>query len=340
MRLTTTGLALVALILTGCSAGPAKETLTVYTAFEDDELAVYRKAFEEAHPDIDLRVVRDSTGVITARLLAEKANPQADVVWGLALTSLLLCDEVGMLDGYNPEGLGRVEPRFRDTRSDPARYVGIKAWMTGIVCNTIELEAKGLPFPASFKDLLKPEYRGCVVMPNPASSGTGFLTVSAILQLFGEEEGWAYLDALHENIARYTHSGSAPAKLAGTGEYPVGISFGYRGIRQKAQGEPVETMFPAEGSGWDIECNALVRKPVIKESARRLLDWAIGDEAMKLYAKVYPVTSVPTGLPVPEGYPADPLAQFIENDFHWAASNRDRILEAWHRRYDSKSDAQ
>ena len=78
------------------SAASATE-LTVYTAVESDDLQKYAERFNAAHPDITINWVRDSTGVITARLLAEKDNPQADVVWGLAATSLLVLEEEGML---------------------------------------------------------------------------------------------------------------------------------------------------------------------------------------------------------------------------------------------------
>lgn len=58
----------------------AKTTLTVYSSMENEQLAEYKKSFENNHPDIELKFIRDSTGIITARLLAEKDNPQADVV--------------------------------------------------------------------------------------------------------------------------------------------------------------------------------------------------------------------------------------------------------------------
>ncbi len=102
--------------------------------------------------------------------------------------------------------------------------------MTGFCVNTIECKSLGLPIPESFEDLLNPVYQGQLVMPNPASSGTGFLTVSAILQMKGETDGWAYLDKLHANMARYTHSGSKPCKIAGSGELPIGLSFAYWGF--------------------------------------------------------------------------------------------------------------
>jgi len=321
----------------GLSSLAVSAEITVYTALEDDELAIYVPVFEKAHPDIKLNIVRDSTGIITARLLAERENPAADVVWGTAVTSLLVCDDLGMLEGYNPKGIEKVKVAMKDGAKNPAHWVGIKAWVTGIVGNTIEMKAKGLTMPRSYADLIDPRYRGALVMPNPASSGTGFLTVSAILQLMGEAKGWEYLDKLHENMAVYTHSGSAPAKMAGKGEFPIGISFAYRGFKQKASGEPVEVAFPAEGSGYDVEANALIKKPRIQAASKTFLDWAISNEIMAMYAKFYPIVSTDIKVQAPEGWPADPMSVLIKNDLKWAAKNRQQILDEWSRRYDGKS---
>jgi iron(III) transport system substrate-binding protein len=287
--------------------------LLVYTALEDDELAVYLPAFKKAHPEINLKIYRDSTGIVTAKLLAEKDNIQADVVWGTAATSLLVANELGMITGYNPKGIEMVRKGMKDGKNDPVRWVGVKAYVTGIVGNTIEMEKKGITMPKSYADLLKPEYKGSVVMPNPASSGTGFLTVSAILQVMGEEKGWDYLDQLHENIAMYTHSGSKPAKMAGKGEFPIGVSFAYRGFKQRAKGEPVVVAFPAEGSGYEVEANALMKKPRIKKEAKVFLDWAISDEAMAMYAKVYPIVATDIAVEAPDGWPANPMSVLIDS---------------------------
>jgi iron(III) transport system substrate-binding protein len=311
--------------------------LLVYTALEDDQIPRYIKSFKEAHPDIEVKFVRDSTGIVTAKLLAEKDNPQADVIWGLSGVSLMQLKQAGLLAPYTPADGAKVAPAFKDAATPPD-WFGIDAWMTGFCVNTVELTNKKLPMPASYADLVKPEYKGTIVMPNPASSGTGFLTVSAILQLLGEEQGWAYLDQLDSNIIAYTHSGSKPCKLAGTGEAVIGVSFGYRGLTQKKKGEPIETVFPKEGSGWDLEANALVKKADIKPEAKLFLDWALSMAAMKEYAQSFAVTGYPTGTPVPEGYPTDPAKQMINNDFDWAARNRDRILAEWTRRYDGKSE--
>lgn len=336
----------LSVLLVGCApianpSGPAEKAtsgeITVYTALEDDQIAKYLPVFNQQYPNIKVNIVRDSTGIVTAKLLAEKANPQADVVWGLAATSLLVADKEGMLEPYAPAGLDKIRANFRDSRNPP-HWVGIDTWFSAFCVNTVELAAKKLPMPASWDDLLKPEYKGLITMPNPNSSGTGYLSVSAILQLKGEAEGWKYLDKLNDNIAVYTHSGSKPCKMAGAGETVIGISFDYRAVKQKADGQPIEAVFPKEGSGWETEANALVKKASIKPAARTFLDWAISTDAMKLYAESFPITAADTGVAIPAGYPADPIKQLIKNDLVKAAAERERILQEWMKRYDAKSE--
>ena len=116
-------------------------------------------------------------------------------------------------------------------------------------------------------------------------------------------------------------------------------SFGYAGLSQKEDGAPVEVIFPEEGSGWDLEANALINKDEINPVAYTFLDWAISDSAMALYKENYPIITT-NDVGEYEGYEGDPLEQLIENDFSWAASSRDDILKTWMEKYDAKSEAE
>jgi iron(III) transport system substrate-binding protein len=315
--------------------------LTVYTAVESDDLQKYAERFNAAHPEITINWVRDSTGVITARLLAEKENPQADVIWGLAATSLLVLEEEGMLARYAPQGVENLDPKFVDVAyrngEDPA-WVGMDAWVAAICYNTIEGERQGVPMPTSWEDLTQSEFEGHVIMPNPNSSGTGYLDVASWLQLWGEDQGWDYMDRLHSNISRYTHSGSAPCSLAATGEAVVGVSFAFRGARLKSQVAPIEVVFPEEGLGWDMEAAAIVAGTDQQEAAQTLMDWAVSQEANELYNEGYAVVAYPGVAQPIENYPADITERMIDADFQWAAVNRERVLAEWQRRYDSKTE--
>ncbi|HUS53562.1 MAG TPA: putative 2-aminoethylphosphonate ABC transporter substrate-binding protein [Thermohalobaculum sp.] len=311
--------------------------LTVYTAVEAEDLVRYAETFNKDHPDIVVNWVRDSTGIITAKLLAEKNNPQADVVWGLAATSLLLLKSEGMLEAYSPKGVDKLDPKFVD-KSNPPAWVGMDAWVAAICFNTVEGAKLGLPAPTSWKDLTNPVYKGHVIMPNPNSSGTGFLDVSSWLQMFGEDGGWAYMDGLHENIARYTHSGSAPCKLAASGEIPIGVSFAFRGAKSKAAGAPIDIIVPSEGVGWDMEASAIIAGTSNLKAAKTLIDWSITRTANEMYNTGYAVVAIPGVAKPVEHFPEGLIDAMIDNDFEWAANNRKTILAEWQKRYDSKSD--
>ena len=326
-------------------AAPAfaqKQQLVVYTALETDQLKAYQEAFTASHPDIEIKWVRDSTGVITAKLLAEKANPQADVVMGVAATSLALFDRNGMLEPYAPLNIDAIMPAYRDKKNPPA-WFGMNVFGATVCFNTVEAKKRNIALPTTWKDLTKPEFKGQVVMPNPASSGTGYLDVVSWLQLWGDDGGkgggWKYMDALHQNIAQYTHSGSKPCNMAAAGEYVAGISFEYRGHTNKAKGAPIELVFPKEGLGWDLEGFAIYKGTKKLEAAKKLANWASSKDAMRLYGKNFAITAQPGIAPKLAGIPDDYESRLIKLDFDKAAASRDATLAEWSKRYDSKSEA-
>jgi iron(III) transport system substrate-binding protein len=330
-------LALTSLALSASLAVAQRTPILVYTALETDQLKSYKDTFEKTVKDVEIRWVRDSTGVITAKLLAEKNNPQADAVFALAATSLLVLEQEGMLTPYAPKGVEALNPRFVDTKKPPM-WVGMDVWGATICFNTVEAKKRNLPKPESWKDLLKPVYKGQITMPHPASSGTGFLDVTAWLQLFGEAEGWKYMDALHENIAQYVHSGSKPCRQAGAGEFVMGISFEYRANATKASGAPIDLIFPKEGVGWDMEASAIMKASKKQEAVRKLMDWGVTREANELYAKGYAIVAMPgVAKPLPN-VPANYEQMLVKNDFGWAAKNRERILAEWEKRYGAKAE--
>ena len=333
---------LLAAALTGASGASrplraAGSEIVVYTSYEKEDLAPYKAAFERDNPGVTLRWVHDANGVITARVLAEKANPRADAVWGVAASSLGLMAERGALAAYSPPGLTAIPTKFRD-RSQPPRWFGNSAWVSALIFNTAEAAKANIPRPATWEDLTKEAYRGRIVMPHPVSSGTGYLYVVAWLRLFGEDRGWAYMDRLHANIWRYAHSGSQPATLAARGEAVVGMAFDIRASREKAQGGPVEIVFPAEGLGWEMNAFGVLENGPNPEAARKLADWAASETAMKLYGQTRAIAARPEfAKPVPY-VPANIADLLVDMDFEWSSLNRERFLAEWTRRYESKAD--
>jgi iron(III) transport system substrate-binding protein len=318
------------------AAAQGRTQLTVYTALENDQLAPYKAAIEADVPGVEIVWVRDSTGVITARFLAEKDNPRADMILALAATSLLLFEQQNLLETYRPAGVDALKPAFRDP-SAPYTWTGMDAFLSVVCFNTVEAQKGNIAAPVSWLDLTKPEFKGRLVMPHPASSGTGYLTIAAWLQIMGEEAGWRFMDALHENIAVYTHSGSAPCVQAARGERLAGIGFDMRGAREKTQGAPIDLILPREGAGWDMEATAIVRGTRNLDAAKRVADWVASQKANQLYGRYYAIVAHPGVNSAPPNYPANAEAAMARNDFAWMAQNRERILAEWVRRYESKA---
>jgi iron(III) transport system substrate-binding protein len=332
----TAAAAVMALAVASPVSAQEKTKLTVYTALENDQLAAYKAAIESAVPEVDVQWVRDSTGVITARFLAEKDNPKADMVVGLAATSLLAFEDLGLLEAYTPKGSEALKPAFRDQKP-PQTWTGMDAWLAVVCFNTVEAGKGNVAKPASWMDLTKPEFKGKVVMPHPASSGTGYLAIAAWLQGMGEEKAWQFMDKLHDNIAVYTHSGSAPCVQAAKGERLVGIGFDMRGASEKTKGAPIDLIVPSEGVGWDMEASAIVKGTKNAEAAKKVMDWVASKKANELYGKYYALVASPEVNAAPPNYPADGEKMMVKNDFNWMAANRDRVLAEWSKRYESKA---
>jgi len=102
--------ALMLCFLVGTAA--AKDTVVVYTSLENDEVVSYLELAKQELPDLDIQAIRLSTGELGARMLAEKDNPQADCIWGWAVTNTSEFVPQGMLKPYKPEGWEKIPDNF------------------------------------------------------------------------------------------------------------------------------------------------------------------------------------------------------------------------------------
>lgn len=308
--------------------------LILYTSLETDETEEYINAAEAA-TGLKISWVRFSTGVLGAKLLAERKNPQADLVYGWAVTYLMDFTQRGFFVPYVPADGEKIPAHFKDPDD---HWYAIDLYLAAFCVNTEKLKEYNLPMPTSWKDLTNPVYTGHLIMPNPASSGTGFLQVAGILESMdpdyknktvAENEGWKFLEELDKTMGQYIKSGSRPAKYAAAGEYVIGASFAFVIANLKKEGKPVEMVLPAEGSAYELEANALMKGAKHPNNAKKFLDWAISDEAMNLYAKWKIGVTKPGIAPARADLPRLENIKLIQMDFDWQAANRGDILINW-----------
>ncbi|NGM47857.1 ABC transporter substrate-binding protein [Rhodobacter sp. SGA-6-6] len=321
------GVALSTLVVT---PGFADE-ITVYTAYEEDEIAAYVAGAEAAIPGLKINVLRLSTGDLAARIIAEAGNPQADMLWGQAITATMDPQILDQLEPYAPAGIEALDARYRDPEN---RWFAPTGYMGTFCVNTDRLAEKGLPMPKSWKDLENPAFKGEIEMPDPTSSGTGWLHIISLLQgPEGEEAGWAQLERVDPNMTQYTQSGSKPCKDARAGEVTIGISLGITGVQSVEQGYPVVTVFPEEGAGYELEAAALFKSSKNKEDVKKFMDWLLTPEAVKIYEQYKILITAPgAALSDPAkkaGVPEDLGSILAGIDFTQAAADRDRIGDEW-----------
>jgi len=323
-------------MMTGTSAALADQrTLTVYSSLDEDQAKALVDAFMAANPDVKIEMINGSTAPIIARVIAEAASPQADIVMGNAVSALMSADARGLLESYKPANYDAVSPVMRDSREKPV-WVGVDGWASSVCFNTAEAAKLNLPAPKSWQDLTNPIYKGHITMPSPLSSGTAFLAVNGWLTAFGDEGGWKFMDALNENISQYGHSGSAPCRQAAAGETVIGISYATPGVKAINEGAPLQIILPEEGLGWEIEATAIVKGAKNIDDAKKLADWVSSREAAQITSKFLPITAYDDISSLPEHYPAGEKEKLLKMDFAKLAANREAVMAEWGKRYNAK----
>ncbi|HEY0198543.1 MAG TPA: ABC transporter substrate-binding protein [Rhodanobacter sp.] len=329
MRLHRRLAAALAACMLACASAQAG-SITVYSALENDEISVYLAAARQAMPDLQVHVLRLSTGDLAARLIAESAAPRNDVIWGEALTDMLDPRIEAGLAPVTSTSIAALPARYRASDN---KWFAPTGYVAAMCVNTEALAAQHLPMPASWADLTKPIYKGQVVMPDPQSSGTGYMMIAAILQGMGPGKGWATLKALSGNVAQFTKSGSNPCKLARTGEFPIGVSFAFVAMQAIRQGFPIKMVIPADNVGYELEASGLMKTSTHQADAKRFLDWTASPQAVALYRQYKDLVAAPTAGPTPEqiqaGLPADIERRLYPLDFPLSARSRAAVIGKW-----------
>jgi iron(III) transport system substrate-binding protein len=263
-----------------------------------------------------------------ARVEAERANPQADVVWGVFNDYLTGAAKKGLLDIYAAKDSDKVAARFKHPEN---AWQGVTLLTVAFAVNQKKLAELKLPPPQSWADLTAPRYKGHLVMSNPSTSGTAYLLLASHVARMGEDKAFEYYTSLDKNLSQVTKSGGAPGRMAASGETPIGIALAYEVETAKKQGAAIDVIYPSDGVAWTFEGNALVKGAKNPQNAKRFLDWAMSRSAMEAYARwrgtgvTRPDVAV-TGQKILE-------MNLINLDFVWAAEQKERLVKKWLERF-------
>lgn len=289
--------------------------------------------FEASHSDIDVNMVRLSSGEAYAKVRAEARNPQTDLWWGGTGDPHLQAGHDGLSAEYKSPMLDQLQDWARG-QAEVSDYhtVGVYSGALGWGYNTEIFKEKGIAEPKCWADLLDPALKGEIQIADPNSSGTAYTTLATLVQLMGEDEAFDFLKKMHANVSQYTKSGSAPVKAAARGETGLGIVFQHDAVSQAVSGFPIGVVAPCEGTGYEIGSMSLIEGAQNPESAKTFYDWVLTADVQNLMpaAGSFQIPSNASATP-PKEAPDLASIKLIDYDFaeYGSADRRKALLARW-----------
>jgi putative spermidine/putrescine transport system substrate-binding protein len=226
-----------------------------------------------------------NSGQTLAALIAEKANPVADIAYfGGQFGPQARAAEV--LAPYKPARFNDIPAGMKDA---DGYWFTIHSGTLGLFVNSAAL--RGKPVPQSWRDLLKPEYKGLVGYLNPASAAVGQVGVIAVnLALGGTYEnldpGIAFFKQLQTNAPIVPTQTSYARVLSG--EIPILFDYDFNAYRAKYKDNaPVAFTIPTEGSQQLPYIMGLVARGPNPEQGKRILDFLLSDDGQRHWASAF-----------------------------------------------------
>ena len=315
--------ALLLLALTASCKKADNSSVIIYTSTEDFRTEHMQQLLKEKFPKYEITLQVLSTGNHAAKLKAEGTQTEADIILNLETGYMEgLQDILADLSTYDlSEYLPELVPSSK-------RFLPWDKSSGAIVINRSKLESSGLPVPVSYQDLLKPMYKGLISMPNPKTSGTGYMFLVSLINAWGEDAAFAYFDGLAENILQFTTSGSGPVNALIQGEVAIGLGMTLTAVNAiNSRGVPLELFFFEEGAPNITTSFGIVKgkekRPVVKEVFEFVMAKLVKDDK-ELYCPEPIFKNQPNNI---ANYPRS--ISYANMDGVYDLSRKEKLLAKW-----------
>jgi iron(III) transport system substrate-binding protein len=313
---------LLVFALFSCKKGD-NNTVVVFTSTEDFRTEHIQELLKRQFPNYNITVQVLSTGNHAAKIKAEGQDTEADITLNLETGHLeTIKDILADLSSYNTsEFLDDLVPAHH-------KYLPWDKSSGAIVINREKLAGMGLPVPASYDDLLKSEYKRLISMPNPKSSGTGYMFLISLINAWGEDRAFTYFDSLSENILQFTTSGSGPVNALIQGEVAIGLGMTLTATQAiNSRNIPLEMIFFDEGAPSITTGMGIIKgkenRPAVKEVFQFAMTKLIRDDK-ELYCPEAIFKNQPNNI---SNYPRD--IPYADMSGVYDTALKERLLAKW-----------
>lgn len=305
----------------GCGSSSDENSVIIYSSDEDYINEYFLKRLNEQFPDYNITIEYLSTGENAAKLMAEGTSTPCDIVWGL---------EVGYLDNLTHmlADISQYDKSayVEDMQIGGNKYLVAHRYSGCIAVNTSLLKEKGLSAPQSYEDLLKEEYKNLIAMPNPKSSGTGYIYLKSLVNAWGEEKAFDYFNKLSGNVLQFTSSGSGPINSLVQGEIAIAMGMTSQAVIEINNGQPFEILFFEEGAPFTACGYGIVDGKQEKQAVKDVFDFFYSTLIHEEKAQFLPEQIFAGQENTISNYPKDiPYSDMAGN----SAEEKVRLLEKW-----------
>jgi len=256
-----------------------KQEVVVYTSVDEEYSRPIFQEFEKAQ-NIQVKPVYDVEATKSAglanRIIAEKANPQADVFWSGECLRIIDLKQSGILEAYRSPSATDIPAQFKDPQ---AFWTGFAGRLRVIIYNKDLVSPENAP--SSIYDFADSKFQGIFAMANPLFGTTTFHFISLFITL-GEKEAIDLFENWKLNEVRIVDGNSVVRRLVETGEIEMGFTDSDDAKLSLSAGNNIGIIYPDQDSfGTPFMPNmvALIRNGPNPASGKLFIDYLLSKEA-------------------------------------------------------------
>lgn len=314
------------IVLVGCGNSSSDEQkLVVYSPNSEGMIQAVVPLFEQ-QTGIKVELISGGTGELMKRIESEKANPNADVLFGGGYTQYIPNKDL-FQEYVSPENDNVVEA-YRNTEG----YVTYTVLDGSVLIVNKEL-TEGMNI-TSYADLLNPDLKGKIATADPANSSSAFAQLANILLAMGGYESdaaWGYVESLVTQWDGKIQSGSSGVyKSVVDGEMYVGLTYEDPvSTLLKSGADNVEIVYPEEGAVFLPAGTGIVKDAKNLDNAKKFVDFLLSEEVQNIFGTE--LTNRPVRIGAEVGSHLKPFEQIklIYEDMDYVHNNRDTIIDRY-----------
>jgi len=305
------------MLLTGAVLASAAEKLVIYNAGSVEMGEDLTRAFKAKNRNIDVELIRLGSGEIITRVKAEAKRPQGDIIMAMAKENLEVVYD--LLQPYRVREAAKFPDNVKDSSGN--KYFGFSFNIQAFIINTDRVPL--YKAPKSWKDLGDTQWRGEIVMANPALSGSAYAQLFQMVGLYG----WDHINAVRK-VTTFVPKSTLVYTFVGRGEFAIGITGEGNVFTEKARGNPVEAVYPSEGTGLRFDASGIIKGGPNLRNAKIFMDWLTTREAMTIISQSPHFRRMTRpDVPPPPGLKPTAQIKFFEYDANKAKDSRNDYLQ-------------